>query len=146
MKKFPFLLGAATGFVLGSRAGPGPYNSLASAARRLSERPDVKRVVSKAQDTAQHTRGVAKARAASTLHKGGDGVASTVTSFVRPNARATEDSYVDPQDLQFGTAAAKKAEVLEGAMDRGVDADSLPDEFASARPRAGGKAEPNRAG
>ncbi len=44
MKKLTFLVGAAVGFVLGSRAGRGRSESLEDRARRLRGRPQVQRV------------------------------------------------------------------------------------------------------
>jgi hypothetical protein len=40
MKKSSFLLGAAMGFVLGSKAGPRPYEQLAAAVRKMAGRSE----------------------------------------------------------------------------------------------------------
>jgi hypothetical protein len=54
MRKAPFTLGVALGFVLGSRAGHGPYNELASQARRLRARPEVQGAVDRTKDQVNH--------------------------------------------------------------------------------------------
>jgi len=48
---------------------------------------------------------------------------------------------IDPQDRQFGAAAARDQERVDQLEEAGVDEASMPDESA-ARPRAGGKADP----
>lgn len=53
MKKFLFLAGLAIGFVLGSRAGRGPYDSLEQAARQVAEDPEVQRRAGQARETAE---------------------------------------------------------------------------------------------
>lgn len=52
MKKFIFLAGLAIGFVVGSRAGRGPYESLERTARHVAEDPEVQRRAAQAKDTA----------------------------------------------------------------------------------------------
>lgn len=52
MKKFIFLAGLAIGFVVGSRAGRGPYESLERTARQVADDPEVQRRATQAKDTA----------------------------------------------------------------------------------------------
>jgi hypothetical protein len=52
MKKFIFAVGIGLGFILGSKAGPGPYEKLEETARSLRRRPDVDEVVERAKATA----------------------------------------------------------------------------------------------
>jgi hypothetical protein len=52
MNKLWLLVGAAIGFVLGSRAGRAPYERLESKAREVAGRPDVKHAVDAASDKA----------------------------------------------------------------------------------------------
>jgi hypothetical protein len=52
MKKFSLLVGAAVGFVLGSRAGRGPYERLEGKVRDVAGRPGV-------QDTLEDVKAVA---------------------------------------------------------------------------------------
>jgi hypothetical protein len=50
VKKLWLLVGAAIGFVLGSRAGRAPYERLESKARGVAGRSDVKQAVNAASD------------------------------------------------------------------------------------------------
>jgi hypothetical protein len=52
VKKLWLLVGAAVGYILGSRSGRGPYERLESKARKVAGRPDVKRSVDAASDKA----------------------------------------------------------------------------------------------
>lgn len=52
-----------------------------------------------------------------------------------------DDRRQDPQDKQFGAAAARDQERVYELESKGVGEDELPDEPARA-PRPGGKAEP----
>lgn len=52
MKKFIFLAGLGIGFVIGSRAGRGPYESLERTARQVADDPEVQRRAAQAKDTA----------------------------------------------------------------------------------------------
>jgi hypothetical protein len=52
MKKFLVLFGMGVGFVLGSKAGRGPYERLRSTARDLSERREYKRLARTVSDRA----------------------------------------------------------------------------------------------
>jgi hypothetical protein len=54
MKKLSLAIGAAVGFLAGSRAGRGPYTKLQSKARAaLARRPDVRKVVDDTSDAVQ---------------------------------------------------------------------------------------------
>jgi hypothetical protein len=53
MKKLLLLAGAAIGFVLGSRAGRGPYNRLERKAREVGKRPEVKHAVESVTQSVQ---------------------------------------------------------------------------------------------
>src|SRR5690606_6364517 len=67
MKKFIFLAGLGIGFVIGSRAGRGPYESLERTARQVADDPEVQRRAAQAKDTAtrvaQDTAGTVKDKA-----------------------------------------------------------------------------------
>lgn len=52
MKKFIFLAGLAIGFVVGSRAGRAPYESLERTARQVADDPEVQRRTAQAKETA----------------------------------------------------------------------------------------------
>ena len=55
MKKLPLIVSAGVGFVMGSRAGRGPYKKLESRARQLANRSDVRKVVDEASDSVHQT-------------------------------------------------------------------------------------------
>ena len=55
MKKLMLLLGLGAGFVLGSRAGRGPYEQLEGNVRRIAGRPEVQDTVAQAKDAARQT-------------------------------------------------------------------------------------------
>lgn len=52
-----------------------------------------------------------------------------------------EQRKVDPQDRQFGAAAARDQDRVDSLEERGADDEDMPEQPAS-RPRAAGKAEP----
>lgn len=52
MKKVYLLIGGAVGFVLGSRAGRGPYEQLEAKVRKTANRPEVQSAVDQAKSTA----------------------------------------------------------------------------------------------
>ena len=62
MKKLIFLTGLAIGFVVGSRAGRGPYESLERTARQVADDPEVQRRASEAKEKASHDRSVTRRR------------------------------------------------------------------------------------
>jgi len=55
MKKLPLAISAGVGFLMGSRAGRGPYKKLESKARELTNRPEVRKVVDDTSDSVQQT-------------------------------------------------------------------------------------------
>jgi len=109
VKRFSFLLGAVVGFVLGSRAGRGPYLELETQARSLMKNAEIKRVLNR-------VKGAAKNQATSVAHKVGDKLPLAVTSLVETQP-STEVSYADRHDLQFGKAGAEKEETLDTMLD-----------------------------
>jgi hypothetical protein len=52
MKKLVFMLGIGIGFMLGSRAGRGPYEGLEEKVRSLRERPEVDDAMQRAKKIA----------------------------------------------------------------------------------------------
>jgi hypothetical protein len=52
MKKLPLLVGAAVGFVIGSKMGPGPYERLETQIRQFARRAEVKDAVLAVTDKA----------------------------------------------------------------------------------------------
>jgi hypothetical protein len=53
MRKLTFVVGAGVGFVLGSRAGKGPYEQLEARVRGVANRPDVQKTVGDLTSTAK---------------------------------------------------------------------------------------------
>jgi hypothetical protein len=98
--------------------------------RQVTVRPDV-------QDKFGQLVGTAKEQAA--------GVAKKVapSKQVDPPGPVPQ-SYADPQDLQFSTAAARKEEMVDELMGEGVPAADMPEKERELR-RSGGLSEP-RAG
>lgn len=87
MKKFIFLAGLAVGFVLGSRTGRGPYDSLERTARQVADDPEVQRRAAQARETA----GRVAHDAADTVKEKGPEVASSVQGTVAGAATAAKD-------------------------------------------------------
>jgi hypothetical protein len=146
MRKITFLLGAGVGFVLGSKAGSAPYQQLESKVRQVSRRPEVREAV-------DQLAGTAKDQAAAVTEKVGDKLPSSGASSRDEADRSAADrpgeSYVDPQDLQFGQAAAEKEAALDAMLEQGVPLERVEaqeEELRSAgqmaTPRAGNKAKP----
>lgn len=53
MKKLCFLLGLGSGFLLGSKAGSGPYEKIAGKARSVTSRPEVREAMGEVKGVAQ---------------------------------------------------------------------------------------------
>jgi hypothetical protein len=141
MHKGTLLLGAGIGFILGSRVGHGPYQQLDSRVRAVTHRPDV-------QDKVGQFKGAAKHRVAAVAHR----VVPGQSSKDGPAGAADQspESYVDPQDLQFSTAAARKEELVDELLEDGVPPaemaakeDELRQSGLLSEPSAGNKAKPS---
>ena len=52
MKKLAFLIGVGVGFLLGSKAGTGPYEELETKVRTIMNRPEVRAVVETTKEVA----------------------------------------------------------------------------------------------
>ncbi|WP_246954870.1 hypothetical protein [Brachybacterium sp. Marseille-Q7125] len=87
MKKFIFLAGLGIGFVIGSRAGRGPYESLERTARQVAEDPEVQRRAAQARDTATRV----AHDTAETVKDKAPGVAAGVQEKVSSAAGAAKD-------------------------------------------------------
>ena len=68
MKKLLLAIGAAVGFLAGSRAGRGPYTKLQSKARALARRPDVRKLVDDTSDAVQDKLHDVQSAAAEKIH------------------------------------------------------------------------------
>jgi hypothetical protein len=53
MKRLWFLIGVGVGFVLGSRAGRGPYQQLEANVRKMLGQPEVRHTMAQVRDTVQ---------------------------------------------------------------------------------------------
>jgi hypothetical protein len=140
IRKTTFLLGGGIGFILGSRIGRGPYQQLETKVRAMARRPAV-------QDTAGQLKDAAKEQAAAAINKvtpsGSQDAVSPFTPAVPP------DTYADPQDLQFSTAAAQKEAIVDDLLEQGVppgDMEQKEEELRQSgalhEPPAGNKAKP----
>ena len=54
MKKLVFLIGVGVGFLLGSKAGTGPYREFETKVRSITNRPEVRDVVETTNEAAIH--------------------------------------------------------------------------------------------
>ncbi len=98
MWKLPLVVGGAVGFVLGSRAGRGPYEQLENRARQLFGRPQVQRVTDQVRESARHvtdqvaesTRQVGDAGAAAASRAAERGSVATEEALSRISDRTTE--------------------------------------------------------
>jgi hypothetical protein len=143
MRKITFLVGAGVGFVLGSKAGRGPYRQLESKVRDITGRPEVQDAVDRAKDAAKNQ------------------VTSITDKLPSSNGGSTNDtasamatgtpvqSYADPQDLQFSKAAAEKEAMVDALITEGLAPENLDDMEEELRqrgklrePRAGNKPGP----
>ncbi|GAA1283408.1 MULTISPECIES: hypothetical protein [Brachybacterium] len=108
MKKLIFLTGLAIGFVVGSRAGRGPYESLERTARQVADDPEVQRRASEAKEKASQT-----ARdTASTVKEKAPEVASAAQGAVAGAASNAKDRLSGDQDEldEDASALAGKSE------------------------------------
>jgi hypothetical protein len=140
MRRITFLVGAGVGFVLGSRAGSGPYQQLESKIREMAGRPEVHNAIDGAKDAAKKqvtsiTDKVPLSSGRST--HGADPEMTTGTPV---------PSYADPQDLQFSKAATEKVDMVDALLAEGLAPEKLDDKEEELRqngelrePRAGNK-------
>lgn len=124
MKKVIFLAGLAIGFVIGSRAGRGPYESLERTAHRVAEDPGVQRRAAQAKETAtrvaQDTAGAVKEKTpgvAATAQGAVAGAAGTVKDRL---AGAGEQAGLDAEAEELAERSADSA-VSGGDAEVGED-------------------------
>ena len=141
IRKTTFLLGGGIGFILGSRIGRGPYQQLETKVRAITRRPAV-------QDTAGQLTDAAKKQAAAVINKVTPSGARDAGSRITP-PEPTPETYADPQDLQFSTAAARKEAIVDELLEQGVppaDMEQKEEELRQSgalhEPPAGNKAKP----
>ena len=141
IRKTTFLLGGVIGFILGSRIGRGPYQQLETKVRAVTRRPAV-------QDTAGQLTDAAKKQAAAVINKVTPSGARDAGGRITP-PEPTPETYADPQDLQFSTAAARKEAIVDELLEQGVppaDMEQKEEELRQSgalhEPPAGNKAKP----
>jgi hypothetical protein len=146
MKKAKLLVGVGIGFVLGSWAGREPYEGLAHWTRQTIGGEKTKAAL---KDTLDDAKSRAAAVTDSVKNKlpgsSSGGVGEPATGF-----RPMPATYPDPQDIQFGKAAAEKEDTLDDLMEQGVDPaqvqaidEGLHAAGQATKPRPGNKAEPS---
>ena len=121
MKKFIFLAGLGIGFVIGSRAGRGPYESLERTARQVADDPEVQRRAAQAKDTAsrvaQDTAETVKEKApevAAAAQTTVAGAADAAKHRLSHRTDATPDAGAEESaDTADSTAAGGDAEIGE---------------------------------
>ena len=68
MRKLSMAVGAAIGFLAGSRAGREPYEKLEGKARSIARRPDVRKLVDETSDTVHQKLHDAQDAASAKIH------------------------------------------------------------------------------
>jgi hypothetical protein len=121
MRKIIFLVGAGVGFVLGSKAGSGPYRKLESKVRDVAGRPEVHDAVDRARDGARNKIASVADKMPSSNGRGIDDADPEMPT------RAPVRSYADPQDLQFSKAAAEKEQMVDALLAEGLAPENLDD-------------------
>ena len=109
MKKLIFVAGLVIGFVIGSRAGRGPYESLERTARQVAEDPEVQRRAAQAKETAgrvaQEAAETVKQKAPEVAETAKDavvGAAATAQEKLTPEAPAAEAASSEPSTADAG--------------------------------------------
>lgn len=113
MKKFIFLTGLAIGFVVGSRAGRGPYESLERTARQVTDDPEVQRRASQAKEKAEQ---VAQDTAATVKDKAPE-VASAAQGAVTGAASNAKERLSGSGKGEQGAGGSDDSELAEKSAD-----------------------------
>ncbi|WP_394214301.1 hypothetical protein [Brachybacterium vulturis] len=119
MKRFIFVAGLAIGFVVGSRMGRGPYESLERTAHRVAEDPELQRRASQAKETASR---VAQDTAGAVKEKGPE-VASRAQGAVAGAAGSAKERLHGHSSDERDEEAATVAENSAGSAHAGGDAE-----------------------
>lgn len=86
MKKLAFLIGLGLGFLLGSKAGTGPYQELETMVRSIANRPDVRDAVETTKEAAVQQATDAVSKVADRIPGGAESVAPATSSSKSPAA------------------------------------------------------------
>ena len=105
MKKFIFLAGLGIGFVIGSRAGRGPYESLERTARQVADDPEVQRRATQAKDKAPEVASAAQGAVVGAAGAAKERLSNSSDATLDQDAAKVADASADT-DLAAGSAAA----------------------------------------
>ncbi len=149
MRKISFLLGVTIGFLLGSRAGRRPYEQMVSKVRATARRPEVQDTIGQLKDTAKEQAAAAAHKVGRAQHSGEGSGHSEEGSGPGASTVVAPVPYADPKDLQFGTAAARREELVDDLIKNGASPADMEQTEAEMRqagmldePRAANKAQP----
>lgn len=118
MKRFIFVSGLAIGFVLGSMAGRGPYETLSANAQKVADDPVVREKTAAARESATKLAETVKEKApevAATVKE----KAPEVAAEVKDKASATAATVSDKVRSASDDEAEKLAEKTEGTATAG---------------------------
>jgi len=90
MKKITFLLGLATGFVLGSRTGRGPYEQLEGAVGQAVNQPKVQESLRSAADSAESVRDATLDAATEAIDNGSQAATRTIDETSKRMGNGTQ--------------------------------------------------------
>ena len=141
------VLGIGIGFILGSWAGREPYEGLAALTQETVRRQKANGTFNDAVSATKH-RAMNLAHTIKTKVPGSSGTSGA--SVETPGSVSQPaGTYPDPQDLQFGRAAAEKEETLDRMLEQGADPEQLDaieerlrGPGSATGPRPGNKAQP----
>lgn len=119
MKRFIFVAGLAIGFVVGSRMGRGPYESLERTAHRVAEDPEVQRRATQAKETASR---VAQDTAGTVKEKGPE-AASKAQGAVAGAAGSAKERFSGGSSDELDEDAASVASTSSDSASAGGDAE-----------------------
>jgi hypothetical protein len=91
MKKLSLLIGGTIGFLLGSRAGRGPYEQVENWARQMSGRPQVQRVTNQVSESARRIGDVTTDTASTAADRAAEATADAVSTATDRVTKTVED-------------------------------------------------------
>jgi hypothetical protein len=91
MKKLGLLIVGLVGFMLGSRAGRGPYEQLENWARQISGRPQVQQAANQVTESGKHLGDVATRTASTGVDRAAEAAADAITTATDRVTKNVED-------------------------------------------------------